>query len=334
MPPSQQRRLRQAVQEESDEDVRQRSASPENAGSDGDERMGGIETDETSQLIKKLVRYALACDFSRTPIRRDGIKEKVLERHGREFKKVFAGAQKQLRATFGMEMVELPAKDRTLMSAEQKRKAAKSQTQKEPTSNSYMLVSVLPSEFRTPTLVGPSKVTSPEGEASYTALYSTIIAIVTLSGGELSEPRLRRHLQRLNATENMPSMNPNDGNTPNERTDAVLQRMQKQGYLHKNVESKGLGDEDSTTWHVGPRGKVEVDHEAIAVMVRKLYGREADEELEKKLQVSLKIQERKAVLTDVAEGEEDAQQEASEPGPSTRRRRRRRAEEEEEEDEE
>jgi hypothetical protein len=38
------------------------------------------------------------------------------------FKKVFAGAQRQLRATFGMEMVELPTKDRNLMTAEQKRK--------------------------------------------------------------------------------------------------------------------------------------------------------------------------------------------------------------------
>jgi hypothetical protein len=46
----------------------------------------------------------------------------VLGANGREFKKVFAGAQKQLRATFGMEMVELPTKDRSLMTADQKRK--------------------------------------------------------------------------------------------------------------------------------------------------------------------------------------------------------------------
>jgi len=32
--------------------------------------------DETSQLIKNLVRYALACEYSRTPIRREGIKDK------------------------------------------------------------------------------------------------------------------------------------------------------------------------------------------------------------------------------------------------------------------
>lgn len=46
----------------------------------------------------------------------------VLGPNGREFKKVFAGAQKQLRATFGMEMVEVPTKDRNLLTAEQKRR--------------------------------------------------------------------------------------------------------------------------------------------------------------------------------------------------------------------
>ena len=86
--------------------------------------MHGVERDETSQLIKKLVRYALACEYSRTPIRREGIKERVLGIHGREFKKVFAGAQKQLRATFGMEMIELPSRDRNLLTVEQKRKGA------------------------------------------------------------------------------------------------------------------------------------------------------------------------------------------------------------------
>lgn len=47
---------------------------------DGDERMvEGGQRDETSQLIKSLVRYALACEYSRTPIRRDGIRDKGIE---------------------------------------------------------------------------------------------------------------------------------------------------------------------------------------------------------------------------------------------------------------
>lgn len=65
------------MEDESDEDVRQQQESEnEDGDGDGDGLMGGVERDETSQLIKKLVRYALACEYSRTPIRREGIKEK------------------------------------------------------------------------------------------------------------------------------------------------------------------------------------------------------------------------------------------------------------------
>lgn len=69
---------------EDDEDEDMQDSPPPGPGTvdeDGDERMGepGLR-DETSQLIKNLVRYALACEYSRTPIRRDGIREKGIER--------------------------------------------------------------------------------------------------------------------------------------------------------------------------------------------------------------------------------------------------------------
>jgi len=35
-----------------------------------------VEPTPDEQLAKKLIRYAMACDFSRVAIRRDGIKEK------------------------------------------------------------------------------------------------------------------------------------------------------------------------------------------------------------------------------------------------------------------
>ncbi|KAL2259902.1 hypothetical protein VTK26DRAFT_6257 [Humicola hyalothermophila] len=335
--PVSQRRRQQAIQDDEDEDTQQRSpASPGDADYDGDERMGDVgERNETGQMIKNLVRYALACEYARTPIRRDGIKEKVLGvgPNRPPFKTVFAGAQKQLRATFGMEMVELPRKDRSLLTAEEKRRAAKSQSQKEPTSNAYVLVSVLPEEYTTPRIIAPSKVQSADGEASYIALYSMIIAIITLSGGELSDPRLRRHLTRLNAAENMPSMNPHSETSATEKTEMVLQRMVKQGYLVKVTESRSAGDEeDATTWHVGPRGKVEVGKESIAALVRTVYGG-SDDDLERKLQASLKIKERKPeVAAAVGEETEEAAPDGD-PGTSTRRRGRRREVETDGEDE-
>lgn len=62
-PRQRQRRADPESEEEVDEDVE-------------DEEAPGAAESPDAQLIKKLVRYAMACDFSRTPIRRDGIKEK------------------------------------------------------------------------------------------------------------------------------------------------------------------------------------------------------------------------------------------------------------------
>jgi len=337
------RRRTQRIEDFSDDDagddtqVQPRPDDRDEDG-DGDTHMEGVDTSDSSDLVKKLVRYALACEYSRTPIRRDGIKEKVLGSHGRMFKKVFANAQRQLRATFGMEMIELPARDRNLMTADQKRKAAKSQSQKEATSNAYVLVSVLPEEYRSPGILPPAKVQSADGEAAYVALYSTLIAIIQLSGGELSEPRFRRYLDRLNAGDNVPSMNPGNPHTPNEKTELVLQRMVKQGYLVKTDANKtatgGGGDADSITWHVGPRGKVEVNNEAIASIIRVIWGGSTPD-LEQRLQTSLKVEERKVELPLPPVNEEEqegGEEEQQQPGPSDRRRGRRRLPKEEAEE--
>ena len=92
-----------------------------------------------------------------------------------------------------------------------------------------------------------------------------------------------------------------------------------------------MGDDDSTTWHVGPRGQVEVGKEAIAAFARTVYGG-SNEELESKLQVSLKIGGRTPGVPETVEEEAEAAVPDGDPGPSTRRSgRRRRTEAEDEE---
>lgn len=72
--------------------------------------------------VKKLVRLALASEYSRLPIRRSDIGTKVLGEQGsRQFKTVFNAAQEVLRMTFGMQLTELPGKEK--VSIQQRRGA-------------------------------------------------------------------------------------------------------------------------------------------------------------------------------------------------------------------
>lgn len=93
----------ESEEEEDDGDDDEDDATGEGMGSDREESL--------DQVVKKLVRYALACEFQRLPITRTGIKEKVLGAQSRSFKSIFEPAQESLRIIFGMEMVELPAKE-------------------------------------------------------------------------------------------------------------------------------------------------------------------------------------------------------------------------------
>jgi len=79
----------------------------------------GVET-----MVKKMVRLALSCEYSRLPIRRGDISTKVLGEAGaRQFKSVFEKAQVELRTKFGMQMEELPSREKFTISQRRGRMA-------------------------------------------------------------------------------------------------------------------------------------------------------------------------------------------------------------------
>lgn len=126
MPPQTQRRRRTDNNSDDENEPRRRQSrrqqeSGEEEDDDQDENgdvdMGG--TGDEAQMVKKLVRYALACEYARLPIRRDGMRDKVLGNNTRSFKRVFEGAQLQLRQVFGMEMAELPLKEKRTLKEKQ-----------------------------------------------------------------------------------------------------------------------------------------------------------------------------------------------------------------------
>ncbi|KAB8275310.1 MAGE family-domain-containing protein [Aspergillus minisclerotigenes] len=279
----------------------------------------------TDVMVKKMVRLALASEYARQPIRRTEISAKVLGEQGvRQFKVVFESAQKVLREKFGMQMVELPGREKVTIHDRRGaffllylKDGGSAQKVEKPssTNKSWIVGSTLPAAYRRPEILPPTKA---PWESTYTGLYSFIIAVIMLNGGSLPEPKLDRYLARTNA----------DTYTPMDRTDRLLQRLCKEGYLVRTREMDG--GEELVEYMVGPRGKMEVGTAGVAGLVREVYGvgntEEQREDFEARLARSLGIK--------VPEPrEEEEEQNGDVEGEETQRRqsqRRRRTEEEEE----
>ena len=134
-----------------------------------------------------------------------------------------------------------------------------------------------------------------------------------------------------------------------ERTDNVLKKMERQGYIVKVRERDG-GGEETVDYIVGPRGKAEVGERGVAGVVRGVYGKNdlQEDELERRLVRSLGevVIEKKAARaeeveeegeTENGEGLEEQNQNRGgrrQTRRSTRRGVREEADEEEEEAEE
>jgi melanoma-associated antigen len=104
-----------------------------------------------------------------------------------------------------------------------------------------------------------------------------IIAFISLFGGDgkLSDARLDQYLRRMNA----------DANMPMDKTEVMLQKMIKQGYLVKVKENSG--NEEMIDWMVGPRGKVEVGNKGVRGLVEEVYGEDAPDDLADRINNSL-----------------------------------------------
>ncbi|KAJ5785619.1 MAGE protein [Penicillium pulvis] len=263
MPPARKRRA--ADPEDSDASQpqharrrqRSRSASEDEDMSDASHNSARAPT-SLDALVKKMVRFALASEYARIPIRRADISAKVLGEQGKGmFKKVFEQAQRHLREKFGMEMTELPPRDN--QTTQQRRAALR--TEKPSTSNkSWNLSTTLPLKYRNSSILVPTKAPSISTESTYTALYTFIIAVIKLNGNRLPEQKLERYLARTNL----------DQYTPIDKTERLLQRLCKEGYIVRNREVEG--GEETIEYIVGPRGKVEVGSSGVAGLVREVYG--------------------------------------------------------------
>lgn len=267
-------RRRRVDSEEEDDDL---------SGSNTDAPQSATQS-SLQTMISKLVRYALSAEYARIPIRRGDISTKVLGESGsRQFKQVFDGAQSELRSKFGMQMTELPGRDKDKMGMIQRRAATQaSQKVQSNSTRSWVLISILPDAYKNSTrIVQPALAPSLHSEATYTALYTFLISLILLSHSDaIPEAKLERYLKKANA----------DSWTPIGQTDKILQKMVKDGYLVKTRDTSS--GEEVIEYSVGPRGKIEVGNQGVKGLVRRVYeGSDiGQEELDQKLDRSLGIE--------------------------------------------
>ena len=251
-----QRRQRQRSSSTEDSDAASSRASPSTQARSSED-----------DLIKKLVRLALATEYSRTPLRRSDISTKIFKdantigRRKISFQKVFDGAQKVLKDTFGMQLLELPSKEKTSLKDRRTQATQTKVTSSTTSSKSWILVSTLPDELKTnPLLAQPTRAPNVESEANYTALYTFILSLIYLNSSSLTDQKLERYLKRVNA----------DTYTPLGNKEKILQRMMREGYIDKRRDTSS--GEEVIEWVPGPRGMVEVGVQGVMGLVRTVYG--------------------------------------------------------------
>lgn len=154
----------------------------------------------------------------------------------------------------------------------------------------------LPSEFRDPVVLQPPAVPTSTEDSKYTGIYTLLVSLISLSGGSLPDAKMERCLTRLQMEDRTPL-------TEYDRTEKLIKRMEKDGYIMKVKESSGTGDDD-IYWIVGPRGKVEVGENGVRGLARTVFGSmesEADEdELERKIARSLGLNDKSDINTSAA----------------------------------
>lgn len=203
--------------------------------------------------------------------------------------------------------------------------AQKKGTTNTSTTSGWILQSILPAKFKDPLILSPPSAPTSAEESRYVAVYTLLIAVIALSGGSLPDAKMERYLSKLGIADTSPV-------DENEKTEFLVKRLLKDGYLVRSKESTGTG-EDDVQWLVGPRGKVEVGEDGVRGLAKAVWGdlgdRE-DEELDRKIVRSLGVGERMAAVVRTNGSAEGGEKQKGKPG----RRKRRSGDDEEEEEEE
>ncbi|KAJ9067627.1 hypothetical protein DSO57_1037218 [Entomophthora muscae] len=232
------------------------------------------DSEQSNQVLDrqavKLVRLALAVERTRVPLKRETITKLVLIPGARDFATVFQLAQEKLRTVFGMELVELPAKDTLKPGTKQ--------------AKTYTLRSTLSFDVRAE---NPPPCNG-QNETKFIGVVMSILSLIFIDNHSISHASLLSHLKRLEITDDK------------ELRDMVAQ-MIKQSYLHRvkdnqsaaptTSQSRRAHEADSEGFHRqsyeyswGPRAKSEVTLESLTFFIKEVFGDDAPPNLDIQLE--------------------------------------------------
>ncbi|KAJ3213390.1 hypothetical protein HDU67_002922 [Dinochytrium kinnereticum] len=201
--------------------------------------------DEIDRQVKAIVRFALCAETKRTNIKKDDLVKRV--DNSRAFQAIFERAQERLRMLFGVELVNLPVRERKTGPKD----GLSSQSSK---SNSYVLRSVLPPEETEDMAIATS-------ELSYTVLLCVTLSVICASGQTMPEESLRKYLKKFEG-----SLEESYGSVLD-----LIELFVKEGYLGK-VKGQRVGSEfESFDVFWGPRAKVEFGGDSLISFLTEVF---------------------------------------------------------------
>ncbi|KAI8146057.1 MAGE family-domain-containing protein [Fennellomyces sp. T-0311] len=243
------------IRDDSDDDYRAGSSSQRIKT---DPTTTNWDADAFQRKVNDTVRYALACEYKRTPIRRDEVNKKILQERSRDFNRVQQAANRKLQHLFGLEMVDLLPKEKPSLDKN------KSTTKPTSTIKSYILCNTLSNEVRTPELIHRS-----DEEYHNTGLLYVILSLIFTNEQIMSEMDLTEHLDRLGVTDESRAFGDRE---------KVLDSFVKQNYLTRDKVAGDQQNETTREYYWGPRARAEITDEDIIGFITSVYGSDTNEE--------------------------------------------------------
>ncbi|KAL1930998.1 hypothetical protein VTP01DRAFT_10135 [Rhizomucor pusillus] len=259
---SSQRGGKRAIEEESDDDYGEGPSTQRIKVDEASSQSQNVDWDSEalSRKVKDTVRYALACEYKRVPIRREDINKKILHERTREFKTVYQKAQEKLKYLFGMEMSELPSREKGGL----KVNLSKTDGPKAQSTNSYVLINKLDAKYKVHEILPHS-----EEEYQQTGLLYVILALIFVHEKTITDVDLKQNLDRLRVTDETETFGDRE---------KLLEYYVKQGYLHRAKAGEDPNSDVVYQYYWGPRAKIEVADTDITDFIISLYDVEPDED--------------------------------------------------------